>query len=237
MTSLPLGRVVERERRALRDRVYDRILEMLLKGEVESGTRLSPESMARLLDVSPTPVREAMVQLERTGLVTREALRGYRVAPPLDERQLAELYEARIMLETTATRAAAAEADKVVPALRGAHERHRLASEAVVEAHERGAAVPIELTHDYFRADTDFHLVPLEYLGNRYIRGMYDDLGALTHRMRQLALGGPDDVQEAVAEHAAILAAFESGDEEACVDAMRAHITNARERSLRHGTE
>lgn len=236
MTSLPLGRVVERERRALRDRVYDRILEMLLMGELESGMRLSPESMAKLFDVSPTPVREAMVQLERTGLVTREALRGYRVAPPLDEAQLAELYEARLMIETTAMRSAAAEAGKVVPALREAHEWHLLAAEAVIKAHGRGD-VPLELTHDYFRADTDFHLVPLEHLGNRYIRGMYEDLGALTHRMRQLALRGPDDVHEAVAEHAAILAAFERGDEEACVSAMRAHIENARDRSLRHGTD
>lgn len=237
MTTQPFGRAVDVERRALRDRVYDLILEMLLKGEVESGAKLTTGSLAQMLNVSPTPVREAMVQLERTGLVTREALRGYRVAPPLDEQQLAELFEARIMLETTAIRAAAAEAEKVVPALREAHERHRIASEAVIEAHEHGGTVPIELTQDYFRADSEFHQVPLAHIGNRYIREMYEDLGALTHRMRQSALRGPDDVHEAVAEHAAILAAFEQGDEEACVNAMRTHIENVRDRSLRRAAD
>src|SRR5690606_5880841 len=78
---LPL-RVGDLERRGLRDRVYDLILEMLLEGDVEPGSRLSIDTLAKQLDVSPTPVREAMVQLERTGLVTREVLKGYRVAPP-----------------------------------------------------------------------------------------------------------------------------------------------------------
>ena len=68
------------ERRGLRDAVYDRILDQLLRGETEAGGRLSIETLARELSVSATPVREALVQLERTGLVTREALRGYRVA-------------------------------------------------------------------------------------------------------------------------------------------------------------
>ena len=66
------------ERRGLRDHVYDHILQLLLSGDAAPGERLSIDTIARQLDVSPTPVREAMVQLERTGLVTREALKGYR---------------------------------------------------------------------------------------------------------------------------------------------------------------
>src|SRR5690606_42041440 len=76
------------ERRGLRDRVYDRVLVLLLSDEIPPGARLSIETIARQLSVSPTPVREALVQLERTGPVTREALKGYRVAPPLTVDQL-----------------------------------------------------------------------------------------------------------------------------------------------------
>ncbi|MFC7621314.1 GntR family transcriptional regulator [Microlunatus sp. GCM10028923] len=216
------------DRRALRDQVYDRVLELLLSGEIEAGERLSIDTMARDLSVSPTPVREAMVQLERTGLVTREALKGYRVAPPLDPEQLTELFDARVMLEETAARLAAAATDRLLPALREAHDRHRAASDEVLAADE---PVPLPVTQRYFDADRAFHDVIFAHSGNRYLVEMYDGLGALTHRMRQSALRGPDDVREAVAEHEAVLKAYES-DPATAPEALRRHVTGVRNRSL-----
>lgn len=225
-------RVTEVERRGLRDRVYDLILEMLLDGGMEPGSRLSIDTLARQLDVSPTPVREAMVQLERTGLVTREALRGYRVAPPLGPDQLDELFAARLMLEVEATRLATPHAAELLPELRAAHQRHEEWTERIATAMRSGTA-SVRETQDYFAADADFHRVILRAAGNRYIMGMHSDLGALTHRMRQAVIRGANDVVEAHAEHAGILAAFESGDAEAPRAAMRAHIEGVRDRSLR----
>jgi DNA-binding GntR family transcriptional regulator len=218
-------------RRALRDQVYERILELLLSGEIEAGERLSIDTMARELAVSPTPVREALVQLERTGLVTREALKGYRVAPPLDHDQLTELFEARLMLEETAARLAARDAERLLPELAAAHERHRSASAEVLAAGEGAAAVPLPVTQQYFDADRTFHDVIFAHSHNRYLVEMYDGLGALTHRMRQAALRGPEDVREAMAEHGAILKAFET-DPSAAVAAMARHVTGVRTRSL-----
>ena len=218
-------------RRALRDQVYERILELLLSGEIEAGERLSIDTMARELAVSPTPVREALVQLERTGLVTREALKGYRVAPPLDHDQLAELFEARLMLEETAARLAARDAERMLPALTAAHERHRSASAEVLAAGEGDAAVPLPVTQQYFDADRAFHDVIFAHSKNRYLVEMYDGLGALTHRMRQAALRGPEDVREAMTEHGAILKAFET-DPAGAAEAMVRHVTGVRARSL-----
>lgn len=231
MTSLPIRGVGELERRGLRDRVYDRILEMLLEGEVEPGARLSIDTLARQLDVSPTPVREAMVQLERTGLVTREALRGYRVAPPLQGEQLAELFDARLMLEVEAARLAAHRVDTLLPTLRRALEHHARESDRVVERLDRGS-VPLSLTRAYFDSDLEFHRAIFAASGNRYIQEMYDSLGALTHRMRQAVIRGPRDVHEAAREHRAIVEAFASGDADAAVDAMRRHIESVRARSV-----
>lgn len=221
----------EISRRALRDQVYDRILELLLSGEIAAGERLSIDTVARDLAVSPTPVREALVQLERTGLVAREALKGYRVAPPLDHDQLAELFEARIMLEETAARNAARQADRVVPELRAAHKRHRAVSAEVLAAAKRGAVVPLPVTQRYFEADRAFHDVIFANSGNRYLIEMYDSLGALTHRLRQAALRGPGDVREAVAEHEAVLKAFESNPRTAA-KALHRHVAGVRDRSL-----
>lgn len=235
MSSLPLGRVVEVERRGLRDRVYDLILEMLLTGEVEAGSRLSIDSMARQLDVSPTPVREAMVQLERTGLVTREALRGYRVAPPLGPEELDQLFDARLVIECAAAEGAVTAGEQHAERLRAAHAAHVAAAQRVIDAHT-DEGVPLEVTKSYFAADGSFHRHLFVAAGNHYLLDMYDGLGALTHRMRQAALGGPDDVREAVAEHATILAAVERGDAQEAVARMRAHIQNVRTRSL-HDTQ
>lgn len=218
-------------RRALRDQVHDRILAMLLGGELAPGERLSIDTVARDLQVSPTPVREAMVQLERTGLVTREALKGYRVAPPLDAEQLGELFDARIALEVAAAELAARDAERLLPTLEAAQARHRTASEAVVVAHERGGTMPVEITQAYFDADREVHAAIFRHAGNRYLLAMYDDLGALTHRMRQAALRGPDDVHEAVAEHEAMVAAFRDCPA-AAVDAVRTHVANVRARSI-----
>jgi DNA-binding GntR family transcriptional regulator len=231
MSSLPIRGVGELERRGLRDRVYDRILEMLLEGEVEPGARLSIDTLARQLDVSPTPVREAMVQLERTGLVTREALRGYRVAPPLEGEQLAELFDARLMLEVEATRLASRHVDALLPPLRKALEHHARESERVVERLDQGS-VPLSLTRAYFDSDLDFHRAIFAASGNRYIQEMYDSLGALTHRMRQAVIRGPRDVHEAAVEHRAIVEAFATGDADAAVQAMRRHIESVRARSV-----
>lgn len=219
------------DRRGLRDRVHDRILDILLSSSMEPGARLSIDTLAKQLKVSPTPVREAMVQLERTGLVTRQALKGYRVAPPLGREQLDELFEARIMLELEAARLAAPRAASFLPALRRAHEHHHEMGERVTAAMMRGS-VPVRTIHDYFDADAAFHTVILDAAGNRYIRDMYGNLGALTHRMRQAVIRGTSDVAEAATEHGAILEAFAGGDDATPVNALRAHIEGVRSRSL-----
>jgi DNA-binding GntR family transcriptional regulator len=180
--------------------------------------------------VSPTPVREAMVQLERTGLVTREALKGYRVAPPLDERQLAELFDARLLLETEAARLASAHPEGLIAELREAHVVHRERADRVVKAMRRGTP-PVALVHAYFDADAAFHRVMFRGADNRYLLSMYEGLGALTHRMRQAAVRGVDDVEEAHEEHGRVIAAFES-DPARAAEMMREHIVNVRARSL-----
>lgn len=219
------------ERRGLRDHVYERILQLLLSGEAAPGARLSIDTIARQLDVSPTPVREAMVQLERTGLVTREALKGYRVAPPLGAQQLSELFEARIMLESRAARLATPASPAMLDELRAAEEAHRRIGERVITALRSGVQ-DVELTTAYFAADAAFHRVVFEHCGNRYLSEMSESLGAQLHRMRQSVLHGVTDVREAIAEHEAIADAFAGGDPDAPERLMQHHIEQVRARSL-----
>lgn len=218
----------------LRDEVYERILKLLLAGTVEPGTRLGIDTLARQLGVSPTPVREAFVELERTGLVTREALKGYRVAPPLSAKQYGELLEARTMLETTAARLAAPVAPTFLAQLREAHDAHRVSVDRILGyvADGRGEA-DVEAAADFYAKDSAFHRVIFEHCGNRYVSGMSDSLGAQLHRMRQVVHSGVPDAREALAEHELILEAFEgTGGGVTPEEAMRRHVEQVRRRAL-----
>ncbi|MDQ1012841.1 DNA-binding GntR family transcriptional regulator [Streptomyces sp. V4I23] len=212
-------------RRALRDGVYDAILEKLLDGSAPPGSSLGIDPLARELEVSPTPVREALVQLEHTGLVTRTALKGYRVAPPLSPGQLAELMDMRCILETAAVERALPHADDLVPELQAAHARHVLAAHRVRKLRgAEGRPADFADLRDYFTADWEFHLTIIRAAGNRFLTQSVESLGAHVHRLRQTADHGTMDLEQAVGEHAAILAAFASGDPEQPVAAMRDHL-------------
>ncbi|MDT0317275.1 GntR family transcriptional regulator [Streptomyces millisiae] len=219
-------------RRALRDGVYDAILEKLLDGSTPPGSSLNIDSLSRELGVSQTPVREALVQMEHTGLVARTALKGYRVAPPLSADQMTELMDARAVVELAAVERAALRAADLLSELRAAHARHVLAAHEVARLRSgEGPPTGYADLRECFTADWAFHLVIIRAGGNHFLTQMAESLNAHAHRLRQSVDHGTFDTDQAVTEHAAILAAFESDDPTAPVEAMRAHLTAIDRRS------
>jgi DNA-binding GntR family transcriptional regulator len=220
------------ERRALRDGVYDTILELLLEGDVRPGQSLSIDGLARQLGVSPTPVREAMVQLEHTGLVTRAALKGYRVAPPLTAERMAELVDARSLLELAAVRGAIPLTPEGILHLKAAHADHVVAAAEVKESQARDDRAAWRALRHYYDADWAFHRTLLEHCHNTYLLQLAESLSPQVHRMRQSAGHGVTDVDLAVAEHGAILRAATTGLTADTEVAMRRHLEGVRDRSL-----
>ncbi|WP_285723952.1 GntR family transcriptional regulator [Psychromicrobium xiongbiense] len=218
------------ERRGLRDRVYDLVLDMLMSSKVEAGARLPIDAIARDLDVSPTPVREALVQLERTGLVIREPLKGYRVAPPIMDGQLEALYDTRLVLEGGAAELAAKDSAALVPVLERALEAQRKAAQAIDQARAQGQ-LSVSLLRDYYATDWNFHHVIFEGTGNPFLLDMSEAISSRVHRMRQSVERGINDTDDAMDEHSKILEAFRTGDGALAAAAMREHIEKVRQRS------
>ncbi len=229
----PVGTVVQR--RVLRDGVYDAILEMLLDGQAAPGESLSIDGMARRLGVSPTPVREALGQLEHTGLVSRAALKGYRVSPPLSPARMAELMDARAVIEVAAVRRAMPVSPDVVAELEAIGVQHRSAAQRVLTMMERHPGLEWATFRKYYTVDWAFHLVFLRNCHNPYLLDMAERLAPYVHRLRQSMHHGAVDVEEAVAEHAAILDAVKGGDPESAAAAMEAHLSAVRSRALADG--
>ena len=215
--------------RGLRDRVYDRVLDVLMGHDVEPGMRLSIDGLARTLGVSPTPVREALVQLERTGLVTREANKGYRVSPPLAGDQLEALFDARLIVESGAVELAArGDVDGLRERLAAALDEQ--AAVAAEVASVGAAHAPEELMARFFRSDWQFHQLIFDATRNPFLEEMSEIITTRVHRMRQIVEGGGDDTDRAVHEHRAVVDALAVGPAEA-VAAMRHHIDAVRLRS------
>lgn len=222
---------VQLTRKVLRDDVHDALLEMLMTQQLAPGQSLSIDSLARQLGVSPTPVREALVELEHTGLVTRAALKGYTVTSPLSARQMAELVDARQVIEIAAMERATKDPE-LASLLGEVHAEHG----AVIHRYGLDRAKgPREATQEqileYFRADWAFHEAIIGSCDNRFIQQMAAILGANVHRMRQTMEIGLTDAMDALQEHAEILAAVESGDATRAVEAMREHLDHVSRRA------
>lgn len=213
----------------LSEHVHQALLQMLVQGVLKRGTVLRIDLLAKTLDVSPTPVREALARLATTGLVLHEPRKGYTIAPPIDRKQLAELIDARRLIEVAAIGRACdnggaafvRDLEKALLAQHRAVERYQAQKDDTSEA----------LAWDVMVADLHFHQVIFAHTDNRFIQVMSQALSAQLHRIRQSAQAGISDDQDALNEHEAILAALRTGDRAAAEQAMEQHINNVEKRS------
>src|ERR687886_150212 len=96
-----------RGRTVLVEPVYQALKERIVDQAFPPGARLNIDALAVELNVSPTPVREALARLAAERLVTFAPFKGYSVLSPLSQRQLADLMHVRQLLEVEAARLAA----------------------------------------------------------------------------------------------------------------------------------
>ena len=211
-------------RQVLADGVYEQIRALIMNDGIEPGARVNIDEIARELGVSGTPVREALARLEATGLVTRIAMRGYRVAPTLSTEELAELMDARLAIEP-------------VTALRAC----RRATPALIEALDRSIADlrnaptgPLSAQYrEYWQADRRFHDLIAESADNRFLLMAYNCLGGQVQRFRLFTGLGVTDAEYAIKEHTTILAAFRSREPKKARRAMVKHLRGVRARSIK----
>ncbi len=134
---------------------YHRIRQWIVEGRFRPGERLVEQRIATELDVSRTPIREAMRMLQAEGLVLVEANKGTTVRP-LSIGEIADLYELRARLEGMAAELAAIRATSDQLDRLGVAETDFAAA---VAAHVDGN---LETMRRVFRGNDEFHLIILE---------------------------------------------------------------------------
>jgi DNA-binding GntR family transcriptional regulator len=98
------------KRSTLGDDVYETLRSAVLEHTLKPGDRVNIDALARELEVSPTPVREALARLESEGLLRKRPLAGYTVSPLLTRREFDDMFDMRLLLECAAARWAASRA-------------------------------------------------------------------------------------------------------------------------------
>lgn len=192
-----------------------------MDNQLEPGERINIEELARQLEISATPVREALARLESDGLVRKRAMTGYEAAPLHDLAALGHLFEIRRLLEPyAAAKAAKLATDTEIANLREMVELMRADDIGDAYGHYRAFAAH----------DTEFHALIARYSGNPVLEETLDGLHFHWHLYRLRF--EPEVGVDTIAEHASIATAIVHRDAEAAGEAMREHLRLSEERLL-----
>jgi DNA-binding GntR family transcriptional regulator len=204
----------------LGEEVYQAIFARLMALKVPPGARITVDALAREFNVSQTPIREALGRLESEGLVIKTHLVGYSAAPQISRRRFTELYELRLLLEPNAAR-------KVAATVTDAELQELTEAAGMMARGDRDERIRYS---QFAREDAAFHDKILAIAGNELIRETLAHQHTHFHIFRLVFHSRV--TEEALDEHAAILAAFSRRDSDEAERAMRTHIERSRDRLL-----
>lgn len=204
------------------DGVYESIYERLISLAISPGARIPIDAIARELNVSQTPVREALSRLEREGLVHKAHLIGYSAAPQLDRKRFDDLYDFRLLIEPEGARLATL---NMTP--------RALSHLEEIAADMANGDAPVDRNSRYSRfarTDAHFHDEILRIAGNEVMRSTLYNLHIHLHLFRLMYHSRV--TEDALDEHEKLLATFRAGDADAAQRAMREHIIHSRDRLI-----
>lgn len=207
------------ERRVLTEDVYETIKTLVMDHVAAPGERLNMDELARAMQVSQTPVREALARLEADGLVTKEPLRGYSATPLLTPLQLEEVFELRLLLEPWAAGRAA---ERATPA--GAADLE----EELASCPAAPAGTQYMDYRELSAHDARLHELIATLAGNRALSSALEHAHVHLHlfRLRYRGTMGA----EALAEHRRLVAAIVAQDPAEAERAMADHVRASRNR-------
>jgi len=202
--------------RSLSDRVHSHIRADILLLKLAPGEVIAERALERSYGASRTPIRQALAQLIREGLIIKTA-RGYAVAP-FDLQEIDESFEYRELIEDAAIRLAC---ERAKP--------NDL--DAIQETIDRGLT---DFTPDsWFETRLDVHVRLAELSGNRFLRDAVQDVITRTMRIRWLVANTVEGREAAYREHSEIVRLVRAGDAEAAAAALRHHGREVRRQAYR----
>jgi len=230
-------------RSVLSDEIYDMIKAMIFNHEIEPGSRVNIDSLSVQLEVSQTPVREALARLESDGLIAKEPLKGYKATELLSIKELNDLFQFRLLIEPWAAEQAAKIIDNT--------------GKTALKAEMQSAKTAIKFAgENQFQAlsehDSRFHTLISSISGNQTVADFYGRTHCHLHLFRLYMANKLDLIESgsrtdfikdlfeqyyqsgsgqlAIKEHDAIANAILDQNAKAAKTAMHAHIESSLKR-------
>jgi len=196
--------------------VHQELLGRIIRGEFAAGQRLKDTELAEELGVSRTPVREALLRLEREGFISSQKHLGFSVKG-LCESEIQEVYPLVRLLECSAL------ASAPLPC------KEKLARLAVLcrELEKSGSdrSKRIEL-------DSSWHRLLIEDGGNQHLLRILNDLKGVLFRYEYSFMKNDGLVGQSVEEHAAIASSLAKGEKDRAVKLLEKHWNRCAEATL-----
>lgn len=197
--------------KSLTELVTENLRERIVSGDFELGSQLSEARIAKDLEVSRTPVREAINRLEMEGLLIVEPQRGSFIFS-LEPYELAKLCDARVCLETAALTCAIQEhSQKLYVALKGCVGNMAQAREAGDDA-------------EYLAQDTIFHQHLFDCADNKFLNDAYQAIALKMAALRNRLGRHPEHMAKSFREHQELVEAVKSRDLETALEILQSHI-------------
>ena len=188
---------------------YASLIQTLRSGEFSPGDRLREEDVAQRLNLSRTPVREALRRLEINGIVEHRPRIGA-VIRKLSQTEIVELYEMRIVLECTAARMAAQHGSE---AEFDALEHMNAGIKAAQDAPTQGAAI-----------NQDFHEALYRAARNQFLVASAEPVNNGLILLGQTTYLDPDRIGVVVSQHADMITGLRQRDGDMAAHAAEAHV-------------
>jgi DNA-binding GntR family transcriptional regulator len=198
---------------SLTDMAQRALRDAIIEGRLKLGDQLSEIRLSRMLGVSKTPVREALMQLKREGLVQIDPQRGTSIFR-IENDEIDQIAAFRALLELEAARAI----------FRAGREASAGAMRAVVAEMEQALAGDDFLA--YRRLDSDLHMVIIEGAGNPYLVAAYGLISAKIGALRTRAHDDRQVVDRSLETHRRLAELMTAGDEWEFCALLARHIEN-----------
>ena len=198
--------------RGLGDQVYDAVLDLIVSRQLRAGDKVPERNLAVKLQVSRTPLREALRRLEGERIIERRDS-GQLYVREISVEDFMEVLQLRRLIEADAAARAAGHIDPAALAdLRDRLERL---------LRDGDPSVP-----DHLSTDEDLHRLVAEAAGNRLASEIIGDLRRRTRMFSMKRM--PERFEAICTEHLAIVAALASGDGQAAARAVTDHLDAVR---------
>jgi len=204
------------EKVVTRDKVYSILSKAIFRGDLKPGQRLVESKLAKLMKISRTPIREAIIELLQKGLAVPSPPKGVKVAPLPTMRDLTEFYDIRGVLRGLAARKAAK--NITMKEITRLEENIIKMENLLLEKSIRRIA----------KLNIEFHQIIEHCSKNRELILLLDNLQKRSRENITVIISKRDRQKAAIQEHKAIAAALIKKDGILVEKLMKKHAENAK---------